>query len=191
MYPNHDGKYEKAPPKFEPKYLIFVDFDGVLASNRVAFAQPDDSYPMWSTFDPIAIEFFNRIHNTFDEVYFVMSTSWRYGIPADDFGIEHIVYSMWYNAGFRGHLGSPWKVNPNDEHHGGLNHAARAKEIKHYLENYGQTVKDFLIFDDSHYDFNNILGRKRWIKTDADNGLLFKQMKHAWTLTGGWDKKNA
>lgn len=177
--------------KFDPKYLIFVDFDGVLASNRLAFAQPSDAYKMWSTLDPTAMEFFNKIHNTYDEVYFVMTTSWRNNIPVDDVHIEHIVYSMWYNAGFRGHLGHPWKVNPNDDRHGGLNHAHRAREIRHYLDNFCPNHKDYLIFDDSHYDFNNILGRKRWIKTDADNGLLFKHMKHAWSLTGGWDKKNA
>ena len=84
------------------KYLVFVDFDGVLTTTRQSLAQHNAGYEYMSVFDPIAIEFFNRIHHTYADVSFVWSTSWRNHVPPNAGSIEHIVYSMWYNAGFRG-----------------------------------------------------------------------------------------
>lgn len=168
------------------KYLVFVDFDGVLCSNRVHFGQPEDSYMMWSRFDPVVMEFFNKIHTTFDDVYFVWTTTWRNSVTTpDDTSLEHIVYSMWYNAGFRGFFGKPWMVNPDRL----LPQHKRAEEIKNYLEVFAPTCQDYLILDDSDYGFNDVLSKKRFIKTDSDNGMLFKHMKDAWSLMGNWDRK--
>ena len=183
--PDWYNSKQKAPAK----YLIFVDFDGVLTSNRVHFSQPEDAYKMWSRFDPIAIEFFNHIHNNYDGVEFVWTTTWRNHVPLNAGHIEHILYSMWYNAGFRGYFATPWKVNPTDRMDGEINHASRAEEIKDYLENYAD-CKDYLIFDDSDYGFNKVLGIKRFIKTHPDDGLLFKHMLNAKSIMGTWDKKN-
>lgn len=166
------------------KYLIFVDFDGVLTSKRVHFTQPTDSYQIWSTFDPVVMEFFNKIHNTYDDVSFVWTTTWRNNLQESGV-LEHILYSMWYNAGFRGRFGTPWRVNPDNT----MNTSDRAHEIKDYLEKYATTHKDFVIFDDSNYRFNDILGVKRFVQTSPDDGMLFKHMRNAWSLMGNWDKK--
>ena len=170
------------------KYFVFVDFDGVLTSERVHYTNTDDAYDMWAQFDPIAMQFFNKIHNTYDSVKFVWTTSWRNHISQGG-ELEHILYSMWYNAGFRGFFGDPWRVNPDDCMIGEVTHRNRAHEIKHYLENYGQGHKDFIIFDDNDYNFNQVLGIKRFVKTDYENGILYKHMKHASSLMGTWDKK--
>lgn len=167
------------------KYLIFVDFDGVLTSNRIHFAMHDAYFPMWSKFDPIVMDFFNKLHYTYDDVSFVWTTTWRNGLDAKDPLLLHNLYSQWYNAGFRGKFGDPWKVNPDDT----LPIHKRADEVKDYLINYAHNYKDFLIIDDTDYDFNKVLGIKRFIKTDANDGMLFKHMKNAWSLTGNWDKK--
>jgi len=72
-------------------YLVFVDFDGVLTSTRVHMAQPEDSYKLWSTFDPIVMEFFNKIHNRHD-VEFVWTTTWRNNL--EDAGqLKHVLYT--------------------------------------------------------------------------------------------------
>lgn len=169
------------------KYIVFVDFDGVLTSTRQYLAHYKPAYKMWATFDPVAIEFFNRIHYTYDDVSFVWTTSWRNYVNVGDIS-KHNLYSMWYNAGFRGKFGDPWKVNPDDQRDLNLNHAARAEEIKHYLENFAPDCKDYLIFDDNDYDFNRILSKKRFIKTDPDNGILYKHMKNALSIMGTWDE---
>lgn len=129
-------------------YYVFVDFDGVLTSSRVAFAQPQDSYPMWSTFDPVVMEFFNKIHNTFEDVEFVWTTSWRNNIE-NNYMTEHWAYSMWYNAGFRGNFAKQWRVN--DENDSSL-YGSRALEVKQYLEKF--PADDFVVFDDTNYNYN-------------------------------------
>lgn len=166
------------------KYLIFVDFDGVLTSSRVHFSQPKDAYPIWSTFDPVVMEFFNKIHNTYEDVGFVWTTTWRNYLK-DTGHLEHILYSMWYNAGFRGNFAKQWRVNPDDT----LSHHKRAEEIKDYLEKYGENVEDYVIFDDSDYGFNNVLSKKRFVKTSSEDGMLFKHMKNAWSMMGNWERK--
>lgn len=183
------GKLIMPKAMYQPKYLVFVDFDGVLCSNRVQFTHPSDAYSMWSTFDPVVMEFFNKIHNTYQDVRFVWTTTWRNHVPSNNHHVNHIIYSMWYNAGFRGHFGDPWKVNPDDEQHGGLNHGSRAEEIKHYLDNYGKGIEDYIIIDDSDYGFDKVLGKKRFVKTSSEDGMLFKHMLKAWSLMGTWDRK--
>lgn len=171
------------------KYLIFVDFDGVLTSHRVHITQPPHGYPIWSQFDPIAMQFFNRIHDAHD-VEFVWTTTWRNHIPLKAGHTEHILYSMWYNAGFRGLFAQPWKVNPYDKCDGTLHHGNRAEEINDYLDNHaGSDVEDYLVFDDSDYGWKDKLRKKRWIKTDVNDGLLFKHMLKAKAIMGQWDKK--
>ena len=170
-------------------YLIFVDFDGVLTNLRMQFGLEDDAYRMWTIFDPAVIEFFNRIHRTYTNVRFVWTTTWRNNIT-DEAMTEHWAYSMWYNAGFRGFFGTPWRVNPYNRKDGDVNHADRAAEIKHYLENYGSECKDYLIFDDSDYGFNKALDKKRFIRTHSENGMTFKNMLDAWSLTGNWERKD-
>lgn len=172
------------PKNQNNKYLIFVDFDGVLTSSRVHFSHPKDAYPLWATFDPVVMEFFNKIHNTYEDVGFVWTTTWRNYLK-DRGHLEHILYSMWYNAGFRGNFASPWRVNPDDI----LSHHKRAEEIKDYLENYGSGVEDYIIIDDSDYGFNNVLDKKRFVKTSCDDGMLFKHMRNAWSMMGNWEKK--
>lgn len=171
-----------------PKYLIFVDFDGVLTSNRVHFAQEEGAYPLWSSFDPIVMEYFNKIHRKHD-VGFVWTTTWRNHLQ-DTGHLQHILYSMWYNAGFRGNFAEPWRVNPDNLTNEEMALHRRAEEIKNYLEVYSPNCEDYLIFDDSDYNFNNVLGKKRFIKTDVDNGLLFKHMLKAQSIMGDWEKRN-
>ena len=166
------------------RYLIFVDFDGVLTSNRVHFSHPKGSYLLWATFDPVVMEFFNKIHNTYDGVEFVWTTTWRNHLQESGH-IAHIVTSMWYNAGFRGMLSQPWRVNPDNT----LPTHKRAEEIDHYLKTYAPDVDDYVIIDDSDYGFNKILPKKRFVKTSPDDGMLFKHMRNAWALMGDWKKR--
>lgn len=168
------------------KYLIFLDFDGVLTSARMEFPHVKSEYEMMTRFDPNSIAFLNRIHETYEDVYFVWTTTWRNGVENDNIMSQHWAYSMFNNAGFTGTFGKPWKVNPDDD----MDTNYRPQEIKHYLKEYAPYHKDYMIIDDTDYGFNDVLGKKRFIKTDPDNGMLLKHMKNAWSLTGNWDRKD-
>jgi len=168
------------------KYVVFVDFDGVLTSTRVHLSyEATKTYPVWCVFDPVAIEFFNRLHYKYEDVSFVWTTTWRNGMTDKQYHTEHWAYAMWYNAGFRGKFGTPWRVNPDET----IPLHKRAEEVKHYLEKYAPTARDYLVFDDNDYGFNDVLGKRRFIKTDSDNGLMYKHMKNVLSIVGTWDEK--
>lgn len=166
------------------KYLVFLDFDGVLTSTRVHYAH-NAEYPMWARFDPVAVDFLNKINDTFVDVSFVWSTTWRNRM-VDTVHTEHWAASMFANAGFRGKFGVPWRVNSTDDQ---SKYHVRAEEVKEYLNDYGSSTKDFLVLDDSDYNWDKVLPVKRWVKTDSENGLLWKHMKVAMSMMGTWEKK--
>ncbi len=168
------------------KYLAFLDIDGVLTSNRVHVAH-NSADMMWQRFDPVAIDFLNFMHDTYDVEFVIMST-WARGCDVKDPSVEHWVRATFASAGFRGMIARPWKTDPdNIVLAKGLHY--RAYAVKDYLDNFGQDIDDFILFDDTHYDFDRILGKKRLVKTCPDNGLLFKHMLHAKSIMGNWNKK--
>ncbi len=167
------------------KYLCFLDIDGVLTSDRVHTTYTGD-YNMWCQFDPIAIQFFNWIHDTYPIEFVIMST-WKDHLCNDDKIIEHWIRSAFANAGFRGHIALPWKTDPDN--FAVMKKWDRAHEVKDYLENFGSDITDFILFDDNRYRFNEILGIKRLVQTDPDNGLLYKHMLNAKSMMGTWKKR--
>lgn len=169
------------------KYIVFLDFDGVLTSNRVHYSR-DDEYDMWSKFDPVAIDFFNKIHDRFEDVSFVLTTTWKEYLDIKDMGLYHILQSMFRNSGFKGRLGDPWKVNPDNFER--FSPRDRACAIKDYLDNFGAKTEDYIIFDDIDFSFERVLGQRRLVQTDPENGLLHKHMLKAMSMMGVWDKRN-
>jgi len=165
------------------KYIVFLDFDGVLTSQRQHLAWSNNAYPMWSKFDPVAIEFLNRLCEKYDDVSIVWTTTWRNAMD-DQLMTEHWIYTMFHNAGFRGKFGTPWRVNPENDKN---LYGKRAKEIDLYLEKY--KPDDFIIFDDMDYNFDAVLGKKRFVQTHHDDGMLTRHMKNALSLAGNWDRK--
>lgn len=161
-------------------YYVFLDIDGVLTSAR---AEMSDGIPRtWMKFDPIAIDFFNRIHDNHD-VEFVLSSTWRNYIT--DAMSLHWIESCFVSAGFRGKLAKEWKVNIQEDHD--LYRKQRAWEIKDYLDRHDHD--DFMIFDDNDYLFNEVLGKRRFIQTDHANGLMVNHMKSALSIAGNWSKR--
>jgi hypothetical protein len=170
----------------QPKYLVFLDIDGVFTSQRVNYAH-NASYEMWHKFDPVAVDFMNKIHDTYS-VEFVLMSTWKNYIDASSTQIEHWVKSAFGNSGFRGTIASPWKTDPDETwiNNSGLQ---RGDEVRMYLEDYGEDVADFILFDDNRYNFKEALGKNRLVWTDPENGLLIKHMQNAQSMMGAWDKK--
>lgn len=169
------------------KYLVFLDIDGVFTSSRVHYAQNTD-YTIWNKFDPIAIEFMNKIHDRYP-VEFVLISTWKNYLKEDDQQTSHWIQAAFANSGFRGNFASPWKTNPNNLWANKPTGYNRSHEIKEYLEEYATDVVDYVIFDDNDYGFEKVLGKKRLIRTDPENGLLWKHMQRAQSIVGQWHEK--
>lgn len=170
------------------KYLCFLDVDGVFTSVRAQLGQTARKHPMWDKFDPLAVDFLNHLDADYDLDFVLMST-WKNGLNMDDTTAYHWVCATFRNAGFTGTF--PWKrwktsfpEFPKEESY---KYNERAYEVKHYLEQY--ECDDFLLFDDTAYDFNKVLGVKRHVRTSAQDGMLTKHMLHALSLVGTWEKK--
>lgn len=169
------------------KYCVFLDIDGVLCSHRVQIPFAD-KHGMWDRFDPVAVDFFNMMDAKYDIDWVLMST-WKNHLKADDPMIFHWMNAAFRSAGFRGTYPYPnWKTNPRNELDRYNKMNGRAHEVKDYLSEFGP-YDDFMLFDDSHYDFNQVLGVKRWVRCDPNDGILTKQMQHAMSLMGNWEKK--
>lgn len=169
------------------RYLVFLDVDGVFASSRVHYSRTD-AYEMWAKFDPVAVDFMNKISDRFNNVEFVCMSTWKNFLKTDDLQTYHLFEAMWRNAGLTGKFAKPWKTDPdNTLFMNAGNH--RGHEVKHYLENYGQDVTDYILFDDNEYNFDQILGKKRLVRTDHENGMLYKHMTHAMSIMGPWHPK--
>lgn len=158
------------------KYLVFLDIDGVFTSSRVHIAH-NGEYEIWSRFDPIAVDFMNYIHDT-HPVEFVLMSSWR-NLLGDI--SSHVIFACFASAGFRGAFATEWKTLNNGRW--------RGEQVKEYLDLYGQHIEDYILFDDEDEYFEKYLQRKRLVKTDPANGLLFKHMKIAKSMLGNWEKK--
>ena len=175
--------------KMTNKYAIFLDIDGVFCGTRMHMGHTCENHKMWDRFDPIAIDFMNMIDAKYD-VDFVIISTWKQNIQHDDPVYYHWINSSFRNAGFRGTFPWPnWKTDPlntTDNKYHMLN--GRSLEVADYLKDYGP-YKDYLIFDDTDYGFNSILGRKRWIRCHSEDGLLSGQMKRATAIMGEWEKK--
>ena len=169
------------------KYLVFLDIDGVFTSSRVHFAHAA-AYQMWHRFDPVAVDFMNKIHDRYPAEFVIMST-WKDNLRSDDNSIEHWVRAAFGNSGFRGQLATPWKTDPDNIIWQRKGANDRANEVKEYLELYGEDVRDYILFDDNRYRFKEVLGVNRLVHTDHENGLLYKHMLNAHSLMGTWHER--
>jgi len=169
--------------KQDYRYLVFLDIDGVFTSSRVHYAH-DAAYKMWHRFDPVAVDFMNRIHDRYP-VEFVLMSTWKNYLDASDTNIQHWIFSAFGNSGFRGRFADPWKTDPKESwvNNPGMD---RGDEVRMYLDDYGADVKDFILFDDNAYNFDTALGKRRLVRTDPENGLLYKHMKNAQSIMGQW-----
>lgn len=169
------------------KYAVFLDIDGVFCGHRMQMGHTCENHMIWDKFDPVAVDFMNRIDSMYNVDFIIMST-WKEGVKYDDPMAFHWINSTFRNAGFRGSFPWPnWKTNSaEDNKYNSMN--GRAWAVKDYLAEFGPYT-DYLLFDDTDYSFNQVLGRKRWIRCSSEDGLLTKHMRHALALMGEWEKK--
>lgn len=165
-------------------YAIFLDIDGVFTSTRCHIGHSRQEGELWGHFDKTAVEFLNLIDEKHNIDWVLMST-WSLYLKKDDVHAFHWVNSCFRNAGFRGRFAYPnWKVeNP-------IYPDTRAHSVKKYLDAERLTYSDFLCIDDTDYNFNAVLGKKRFVRTHAEDGMLKKHMLNILSITGEWDGKD-
>ena len=173
--------------KATTRYLVFLDIDGVFTSARVHYAHGAE-YNMWHRFDPVAVDFLNKLHDSYP-VEFVLISTWKDGLMVDHMMTQHWMASAFANSGFRGSFADQWKTDPDNVGLAKPRPYNRAHEIRDYLSTYGTQIQDYFILDDQDYGFDAVLGKKRWVRTDTDEGLLYRHMKNAMSLVGQWQKK--
>lgn len=166
------------------RYVIFLDIDGVFTSTRAHLGFARNEGELWSHFDPVALSFLNFLDENYDIDWVLMST-WVLGLEKSNPTIYHWVMSSFRNAGFLGKFPYPnWKTQDPGKSE------TRAHMVKKYLEAERLTYDDFIIIDDTDYQFNRLLGSKRFVKMDSHDGILSKHMKNILSLVGNWEKRN-
>ncbi len=168
---------------------VFLDIDGVLASERVHLASNYTyDYDTWSKFDPVAVEFMNRIHDTYQDVRFVLMSTWKDNLSSTCVHTRHLNEAMFRNANFRGTFANPWKTNPDNNPE--LAKKDRAFEVSDYLKIHAQDAEDFILFDDNRFRFKEVLGKGRLVCTNGVEGLTSRNMLDALSLMGKWKKRS-
>lgn len=139
--------------------IVFLDFDGVIATDRAYHAYRQDVAPRlpMRAIDPISIMLLNRIleHSKYDDTRFVISSTWR--DYHDKFSIESILYTN----GFKGRLHYNW-FTPQ-----GLK--TRDEEILAWLKDHPYTKDNWIVIDDLDFYDKEII--KRHVKTDEFDGI--------------------
>lgn len=145
--------------------VIFLDFDGVLTTQRTCVAF-DSGW--WMTPDPVAIALINNLCK-FSGAEIVVSSTWRevYGFATiklylQSHGISHeFLHKDWATPSLKG--------------------SQRGEEIKLWLDN-NPTVSAFLIIDDN----DDMLDEQKpyFVKTDPLNGFLWEHYLKALQIFG-------
>lgn len=174
--------------KPDRKYLVFLDIDGVFTSSRVHYAHNAHNAGLWQRFDPVAIDYMNKIHDTYP-VEFVLISTWKNYLRNDDNQVQNWIRAAFANSGFRGYLADLWKTDPDNLWVNKPTPYDRSHEIRDYINDHAPEIKDYIIFDDNDYDFEEVLGQDRLVLTDPNDGLLFSHMRKAQEIMQKWHEK--
>lgn len=145
----------------DKRFVIFLDFDGVLCTLRQAVAVGDRG--CLGCLDPVALDFLNRMCLE-NDVWVIISSTWRIGAPCINFhnlfkatGHFHLVKSLYW-ADY---------ATPS------LNTGHRGTQIEDWLKRNDNIVQDYLILDDETDMLDYQMSRL--VKTDCSNGIMLEQ----------------
>ena len=144
--------------------IIFLDFDGVLASSRASKAVGEK---FWRYLDPLALRFIERMCQQY-YARVVISSTWRIGEKRSYFN------DLFSCSGFGGIVMHTDAMTKNLS-------GNRGDEIKDWLDRNGSP--DYVIIDD---DSDMLPEQKtRFVHTDPHDGMLFKHyLKLEGLITG-------
>lgn len=138
------------------KFILFLDFDGVLCTPRQAYANAD--LGLLGCLDPVAMRFLDRICYE-HPVKVVISSTWRIG---NDSLYFHGLFKAAGCYKLASSIHKDW-ATPRLSGFRGL-------EIMDWLERNVDTVHDYLIIDDESDMLDNQMSR--FVKTSMNDGML-------------------
>ena len=148
------------PPKeLEARFIIFLDFDGVLCTSRQAYAVGDRG--VLGCLDPVGLDFLNRICRE-HKIWVIISSTWRIGATCSKF---HDMFKA------TGHFDLVKSLYWNDYATQTSKTGHRGEQIEQWLKANDAIVKDYLILDDETDMLDYQMSRL--VQTDMRNGILF------------------
>lgn len=168
LSPNPDEKPKTAPDSPDGKYMLFLDFDGVLNTarhykslQRAGEMTRDEYGPL---FDPGAIEALRLIVEHLNSPDIIITSSWRYHLTLND------LRKMWIKREMPGKI---YGMLPRDSYCD-----TRGEEIKEYLLANGRNRPYLILDDEDSYSKDQ---QPHCIIVDAEQGLSknsFEQYTH-------------
>lgn len=155
--------------------IMFLDFDGVISTNRAWLAQKHIDHHDLRWLDPIACKMVKELCEKFGYTIVVTST-WR------NFGMERVAACMGMH-GLWNLTHSDWRTKEIWEHG---SKATRPYEIIDWLDRqrgFGEPVTDYIIVDDDGFDWTDEQAA-RWIRTDTTNGISTENYEAICNLNG-------
>lgn len=126
--------------------------------------------------DPIGIGLLNKlIAPSKDEVRYVLSSSWRHHYSKEE--MEDKLSSEGWTGKF---LEDDWRTNNRKLKLSEITQGelSRGRQIKSHLEDHPE-VKNFVIFDDYLFDFEERGLKDHLVQTNFDDGISFSDFRYA------------
>ena len=145
--------------------IIFLDMDGVLCTNRAHIAQGivgmPNHHPFMDALDREAIGMLNKLHEKYDDILYVCSSTWRK---------QHTMFEMRDYLrlyGWTGDFHPDWKT----DHEGPI----RGNEIERWLIHHPET-DNYIILDDN----SDMLEHQKYhfVQTDSYDGISSQNYWH-------------
>lgn len=143
------------------RFILFLDFDGVLCTSRQAYAVGDRG--LLGCLDPVALDFLNRICRE-NKIWVIISSTWRIGSDIMEF---HKMFKA------TGHFDLVNSLYFKEYATPGSKTGHRGSEIESWLESNSDVVLDYMIIDDEDHDIYEFQ-KEKMTKTDGRNGILFE-----------------
>lgn len=142
------------------RFIIFLDFDGVLCTMRQAVAEGD--FGLLGNLDPVAIRFLDRMCQQYN-IWVIISSTWRIG--------ETFIFfnSLFKAAGAFNISKSLYFKDFCTPSLSGI----RGLEIEDWLKRNDDVTLDYLILDDETDMLDYQMSRL--VKTDSLNGMMLDQ----------------
>lgn len=153
--------------------IIFLDFDGVISTNRAWIAQEHIKHFDMRWLDPIACGLIAKLCARYDYKIVVTST-WR------KYGYERVSACLSI-VGLFEYLHDDWCTQ--DLWSSGSSSGSRPLEIDAWLLD-NSDVTDYLIIDDDSFDWTD-QQRNNWIKTNQLDGFSTLDFEKVININGG------
>lgn len=147
------------------RFILFLDFDGVLCTSRQAYAVGDRG--LLGCLDPVSLDFLDRLCREY-KIWVIISSTWRIGERVE-------MFINMFKA--TGHFDLAKSLFYDDYATRSMNgRQVRGLEIEDWMKRHDDLVLDYLIIDD---DFDMLdYQMSRLVNTPTQDGMLLEHYVH-------------